>query len=178
MKRKIIFETQRLIVREWQSEDEAELKKFLQDENVMYDYDHAFSDEEVANWLKWNLQSYQEYGYGLWALEKKRTGEVIGECGLTNQLVKGKSYPEIGYHLCGKEWHKGYAIEAAAATKQYAFDVLNFPEVISTIRDTNLASMNVAIRNQMLVRDRYIKTYRGKTMPHYVFSVKNQKNKD
>ncbi|EAW7488636.1 N-acetyltransferase, partial [Campylobacter jejuni] len=56
--------------------------------------------------------------------------------------------------------------------------VLNFPEVISTIRDTNLASMNVAIRNQMLVRDRYIKTYRGKTMPHYVFSVKNQKNED
>lgn len=178
MKRKIIFETQRLIVREWHSEDKAELKKFLQDENVMYAYEHAFSDEEVANWLKWNLQSYQEYGYGLWALEKKKTGEVIGECGLTNQLVKGKSYPEIGYHLCAKEWHKGYAIEAAAATKQYAFDVLNFPEVISTIRDTNLASMNIAIRNQMLVRDRYIKTYCGKTMPHYVFSVKNQKNKD
>lgn len=77
MKRKIIFETQRLIVREWQSEDEVELKKFLQDENVMYAYEHAFSDEEVANWLKWNLQSYQEYGYGLWALEKKRTGEVM-----------------------------------------------------------------------------------------------------
>ena len=77
MKRKIIFETQRLIVREWQSEDEVELKKFLQDENVMYAYEHAFSDEEVANWLKWNLQSYQEYGYGLWALEKKRTGEPI-----------------------------------------------------------------------------------------------------
>ena len=72
MKRKIIFETQRLIVREWQSEDEVELKKFLQDENVMYAYEHAFSDEEVANWLKWNLQSYQEYGYGLWALELSR----------------------------------------------------------------------------------------------------------
>lgn len=42
MKRKIIFETQRLIVREWQSEDEVELKKFLQDENVMYAYEHAF----------------------------------------------------------------------------------------------------------------------------------------
>ena len=97
---------------------------------------------------------------------------------IRDRLVKGKSYPEIGYHLCVKEWHKGYAIEAAAAAKQYAFDVLNFPEVISTIRDTNLASMNVAIRNQMLVRDRYIKTYRGKTMPHYVFSVKNQKNED
>ena len=49
MKRKIIFETQRLIVREWQSEDEVELKKFLQDENVMYAYEHAFSAEEVAN---------------------------------------------------------------------------------------------------------------------------------
>lgn len=126
MKRKIIFETQRLIVREWQMEDEVELKKFLQDENVMYAYEHAFSDEEVANWLKWNLQSYQECGYGLWALEKKRTGEVIGECGLTNQLVKGKSYPEIGYHLCGKEWHKGYAIEVTLADKAIRIRCIKF----------------------------------------------------
>ncbi|MGC3657996.1 GNAT family N-acetyltransferase, partial [Enterococcus faecalis] len=70
------------------------------------------------------------------------------------------------------------AIEAAAATKQYAFDVLNFPEVISRIRDTNLASMNVAIRNQMLVRDRYMKTYRGNSLAHYVFSVIYHKNED
>ena len=149
------------------------LQKFFQ---FHFIFQLPFSDNKSLCFE--NNFPFQEYGYGLWALEKKRTGEVIGECGLTNQLVKGKSYPEIGYHLCGKEWHKGYAIEAAAATKQYAFDVLNFPEVISTIRDTNLASMNVAIRNQMLVRDRYIKTYRGKTMPHYIFSVKNQKNKD
>ena len=95
MKRKIIFETQRLIVREWQSEDEVELKKFLQDENVMYAYEHAFSDEEVANWLKVELTVLSRIRLRLMGVRKKRTGEVIGECGLTNQLVKVRAIQKL-----------------------------------------------------------------------------------
>ena len=53
-----------------------------------------------------------------------------------------------------------------------AFGKLNADEVFSLIRDTNIASQNVARRNGMRVRDKYIKHYRGVDMPHYVFSVK------
>lgn len=166
---KVILETPRLRLREWLPDEEAKLAEFLGDEQVMYAYEGAFDDEKIADWLQWNLESYEKFGYGLWAIERKEDGAVIGECGLTLQTVKGRQLPEIGYHLVREAWHMGYMTEAAQAVKQYAFETLQLPEVCSTVRDTNLASMNVAIRNQMIIRDRFIKHYRGIDMPHYLF---------
>jgi len=45
-------------------------------------------------------------------------------------------------------------------------------EVFAIVRDTNIASMNVAIRTGMTIRTRFIKHYRGVDMPHYAFSVR------
>ena len=164
---KIITETDRLILREWEPGDEKYLKQFLQDIDVMYAYDHAFSDEEVKEWLDWNLQSYRDNGYGLWAIELKKTGEIVGECGLTNQTVDDVVYQEIGYHLLKKAWHQGFAIEAAQAVKTYAFEKLQAQAVVSIVRDTNLASMNVAIRNGMIIKKRFMKQDKA----HYLFRV-------
>ncbi|WP_265457495.1 GNAT family N-acetyltransferase [Enterococcus sp. HY326] len=166
-----ILETPRLRLREWQPGEESELRNFLADPEVMYAYEHGFSEAEVKNWLQWNRTSYQENQFGLWAMELKASGEIIGECGLTSQQVADKNYLEIGYHLQKKFWGHGYAIEAARACKEYAFEHLT-DEVVSIVRDTNLASMNVAIRNGMLVKERFSKDYYGIKMPHFLFSVK------
>ncbi|QDK71868.1 GNAT family N-acetyltransferase [Lactococcus protaetiae] len=170
-----MIETERLILREWENDDVPNLNKFLQDSEVMYAYEHAFSDEEVLNWLNWNQQSYKENGYGLWAVELKETGQVIGECGITDQIVEGKSYKEIGYHLIKEFWHHGFAVEAAQAVKKYAFEKLKAGNVTSIVRDTNLASMNVAIRNNMIVKSRFTKRYRDIVMPHYLFMIEKEK---
>jgi RimJ/RimL family protein N-acetyltransferase len=86
--------------------------------------------------------------------------------------IDGGRVLEIGYLFNRAFWHNGYATEAAAACKRYAFDVLGFDEVFSIVRDNNFASMNVAIRNGMLVRGRYVKRYKGEDMPHYIFSAR------
>ena len=78
-----------------------------------------------------------------------------------------------GYLFQKEYWHHGYASEAAIACKEYAFDKLNAKEVYSIIRDTNIPSQNVAIRNGMTCIDKFIKYYRGIDMPHLLFSVKN-----
>ena len=67
--------------------------------------------------------------------------------------------------------HKGYAIEAAKACKTYAFEILKADEVCSIIRDTNIASQNVAIRNGMTMTGTWTKHYRGVDMPHYRYVV-------
>ncbi|MGM0215324.1 GNAT family N-acetyltransferase [Enterococcus sp. AZ109] len=169
-----MIETKRLLLREWKQEDLPNLKRFLQDAEVMWAYEHVFSDEEVANWLQWNVDSYRKNGYGLWAMVHKETDEIIGECGITPQTVDWVVYPEIGYHLVKSHWHQGYAIEAAQAVKEWGFAEKDFSELISTVRDTNLASMNVAIRNGMTVEKRYVKHYRGMDMPHYMFSISKE----
>ena len=86
-------------------------------------------------------------------------------------MEKDKEVLEIGYLFQRKYWHRGYATEAAKACKKYAFEVLDANEVCSIIIDTNVASQNVAVRNNMVVVDRWTKHYRGVAMPHNRYVV-------
>jgi RimJ/RimL family protein N-acetyltransferase len=169
---KEIISTPRLDLREMTQEDYSALAAILQDEQTMYAYEGAFSDVETQEWLDKQLKRYKTDGFGLWAVILKSNGAMIGQAGLTWQDTDGKRMIEIGYLFNRTYWSKGYAIEAAAACKEYAFSQLGVPEVCSIVRDTNLKSMNVAIRNGMLVRSRFIKYYRGVDMPHLVFSAR------
>lgn len=69
------------------------------------------------------------------------------------QPWKDNEVLEIGYLFQRRYWHKGYATEAARACKKYAFEILNAQEVCFIIRDTNIASQNVAVRKGMTVTD-------------------------
>lgn len=168
----VIVETKRLLLREMSLSDMEALSLILQDENVMYAYNGAFSDEETLVWMQKQLQRYREHGFGLWGVFLKDTGEMIGQCGITMQEYNGRQVPEIGYLLAHKYWHRGYATESAAACREYGFDVLHFDALYSIIRDTNTASQNVALRNGMTLTDTIVKHYRGVDMPHVVFCVK------
>lgn len=116
----------------------------LQDAEVMYAYAHAFDDEEVDDWLRRQLDRYARYGFGLWAVLRKETGALIGQCGVTMQETGEGEVPEIGYLLRKDCWHRGYATEAAAACRDYAFETLGFDRVWSIIRENNLPSQRVA----------------------------------
>ncbi len=168
-----IYETERLIVREMTQEDLPALAAMLQDPVCMSAYERAFSDAETQTWMNRQLDRYREFGFGLWAVILKSTDEMIGQCGLSWQEFDGRQVFEIGYLLQRHHWHKGYAIEAARGCKQYAFEKLEADEVFSMVRDTNIASMNVAIRNGMTIQGCFTKNYRNVDMPHYAFSVKN-----
>lgn len=78
-----ILETERLVLRELEPSDYRALCVILQDPDVMYAYEHAFSDAEVAEWLERQLARYAEYGFGLWAVLRKTGGDMIGQCGIT-----------------------------------------------------------------------------------------------
>ena len=171
----VILETERLYLREIQQSDYTVLCKILQDKDVMYAYEHAFDDIEVQEWLDKQIKRYHDFGFGLWAVILKETEEMIGQCGITMQDYNNKQVPEIGYLFQKSFWHMGYASEAAISCKKYAFETLNFDEVFSIIRDTNLASQNVALRNGMSIKDNFVKHYYGVDMLHLVFSVKHTK---
>ena len=168
---KIILETERLILREMNNNDFEALCKILLDEETMYAYQGAFTIEEAHNWLNSQLERYKNYGYGLWAVVLKENNEMIGQCGLSIQTWKNSKVLEVGYLFQRNYWHHGYATEAAIASKEYAFNVLNANEVSSIIRTTNTQSINVALRNGMKKVDDWVKHYRGVDMPHYRFVV-------
>ena len=168
----MVLETERLSLSRLTQEDFGALCKILQDKETMYAYEGAFTDGEVQDWLDRQLARYEAYGFGLWAVLLKGTGELIGQCGLTMQPWKEEEVLEVGYLFRRDCWHKGYATEAAIACRDYAFTVLGADEVCSIIRDTNLASQGVARRNGMVPQDTWVKHYRGVDMPHIRFVVK------
>ncbi len=167
----MILETERLYLREMNQGDFNPLCKILQDEATTYAYEGAFSDKEVQEWLDRQISRYQKWNFGLWAVILKENDEMIGQCGLTMQPWKETEVLEIGYLFNRSYWHKGYAAEAAMACKKYAFEVLKAGEVCSIIRDTNIASQNVAIRNGMKIADTWTKHYRGVDMPHFRYVI-------
>ena len=169
---KIILETPRLMLREMTKDDYPALAAILQDEQTMYAYEGAFSDEETLAWLDRQMKNYSDYEFGLWAVLLKENGEMIGQTGVTWQKINDDKVPEVGYLFNRAFWGHGYATEAAIACKQYAFEKIGFNEVYTIVRDSNIPSINVAIRNGMLARFTIMKHYRGVDMPHYVFSAR------
>lgn len=174
LRSKEILHTQRLTLREMTQDDFPALCRILQDPQVMYAYEGPFSDEEVQDWLDRQITRYRQWGFGLWAVVLQETGEMIGQCGLTMQPWKDQQVLEIGYLLQRAYWHQGYATEAAAACREYAFHTLGAEEVCSIIRDTNTASQQVALRCGMTRSDNWIKHYRGIDMPHYRYVIRRK----
>ena len=85
--------------------------------------------------------------------------------------ILGEDVIEVGYLFDRAHWHRGYATEAATGCRDHAFAALGADRVWAQVRDTNIASMNVAIRLGMTVRGRFIKHYRGVDMPHLAFAI-------
>ena len=80
---KEILRTGRLLLRELEDGDFPALCRILQDGEVMYAYEHAFSDGEAWDWLRRQQERYRRDGFGLWAVVERSTGELVGQCGLT-----------------------------------------------------------------------------------------------
>lgn len=173
---KVILQTERLTLRELTMADLDALRPILQDEAVMYAWEHAFSDQEMREWIETNRLRYETDGCGYWAAEERGTGEVIGMLGLLMEEANGERRPGLGYLLRRDRWGRGYATEGAQALLTEAFQNRNAPEVIAEIRPENASSRRVAERLGMQVEGSMVKQYRGKKMPHLIY-VKRAENK-
>jgi RimJ/RimL family protein N-acetyltransferase len=147
----IVLETSRLILREFVREDADALARVICDRETMRYYPVPFERPDADEWITRNRRRYEELGHGLWAMDLKSTGEMIGDCGITMQEVDGEGLLEIGYHLHRDLWGRGFATEAARACRDYGFTRLNAPFLISLIRPENVPSWRVAERNDMSI---------------------------
>ena len=141
----MVIETERLLLREMTDDDFRALYKVLADPDIMQHYPYTFDENRVKNWIERNIERYRVFGFGLWAVCLKETGEMIGDCGLTMQLIKGGIKPEIGYHIRADKQRKGYAKEAAIAVRDWTFNNTPFNIVYSYMKYTNEASAKTAM---------------------------------
>ena len=141
----MVIETERLLLREMTEEDLPALCKVLADPDIMQHYPYMFDEKRVMDWILRNIERYRVFGFGLWAVCLKATGEMIGDCGLTMQLINGEIKPEIGYHIRGDQQRKGYAKEAAIAVRDWTFNNTPFRVIYSYMKHTNEPSCKTAV---------------------------------
>jgi RimJ/RimL family protein N-acetyltransferase len=136
--------TPRLAFREMTPDDLDDMAALLGDPQVMRYYPQPKSREEALAWIAWNERLYREHGFGLWLLTLGATGGFVGDCGLTPQQVDGVTEVEVGYHVRAALQGRGLATEAAAASRDYARDVLGVGRLIAIIGQRNRPSQRVA----------------------------------
>lgn len=140
----MVIETERLLLREMTETDYDALYRVLADSDIMQHYPYTFDEARVRGWISRNIERYSIFGFGLWAVCLKETGEMIGDCGLTMQMINGQIKPEIGYHIRKDQQRKGYAREAAIAVRDWTFRSTPFNTVYSYMKSTNTPSCRTA----------------------------------
>jgi ribosomal-protein-alanine N-acetyltransferase len=163
----VLLETERLLLRRLTLDDADAIFAVIGDRIAMQYFPHGYTREDATKWVERNLRRYDENGYGMFAVVLRNSGEVIGDCGLAQQLVEGLSMLEVGYHLQRCHWGHGYATEAARACMDYAFHKLGAEKVISLIRPENLPSRRVAERNGMQVE----RQVTFEELPHLMYAI-------
>ncbi len=164
----IQLETKRLILRPMLQTDFDALLLIFTDPNVMAAFDHPpFTNDQMQRWLQRNLDHQHEFGYGLFSVVLKETGDLIGDCG--PEQMEDMQAAELGYDFRSDVWSHGYATEASVAVRDYAFDVLHLPQLISLIRVDNLASKRVAEKVGMTLAEEF--TRYG--IPYWKYALKN-----
>lgn len=168
----MIIETNRLILREYTLDDFDNLYEIVSDPETMRHYPKPFDEERTRDWIEWNLENYKNYGFGLWVVTLKETGEFIGDCGISIQNIDGELLPEIGYHIHKKYWRRGFGSEAARAVRDWAFENTDYNCIYSYMKYTNVGSYSTAIANGM----RKVKEYQDeKNKISYAYAITRDK---
>lgn len=138
------LETERLILRKFESKDASDLFEYCSDEEtvkyVTFPRYHSMVDS--IDRISDLTQKYKTHEIMCWAIELKETGKVIGSIDFVNYYDSIKCV-EIGYILNNAFWNKGYITEAAACLTKYAFEQLKMVRVQAKCIAENLGSSRV-----------------------------------
>ena len=149
--------TNRLLLRVPRASDLDALARILADPEVTRflgsgrPLERSEAEQSLANMI----HAFEVDGFGLFAVERRDDGELLGRAGLlpwdpatwtpsTRAELGQRAEIEIGWTLARERWGKGYATEAALAIRDWALGTLRLNRLVSLIQPGNTASIRVA----------------------------------
>jgi RimJ/RimL family protein N-acetyltransferase len=154
--RRVIKETQRLILREW---GEGDADRFYEVMNTPAVMRHLGGVQDRSVWEAAVARIFgfqRDYGHTFWLVERKSDGELLGFCGLKRVNAGGTNLTgqfEIGWRLRESAWGQGYAKEAAVASLDLAFFTFGAPHVVALTIGPNAESQGLMKRLGMVRRE-------------------------
>jgi RimJ/RimL family protein N-acetyltransferase len=140
--------TARLLLRRWRERDRAPFAAINADAEVMRLFPATLTAVQSGRLITDIEAHFERHGFGLWALEHRRSGELLGFTGLCFVSFEAAFTPavEVGWRLRRSAWGHGYASEAAIASLAFGFSELDVREVVSFTSARNERSRAVIER--------------------------------
>lgn len=133
-----ILETDRCVVREITVEDVDRLYEIYAEPSVTEYMDNLYADreEEKSYTQSYIRNMYGFYGYGMWIVEVKYSGRVIGRVGIEPCGEEN----ELGY-VIAEPWRRlGIAYEVCRAVMKYGFEELGLDQISARVQRENQPS--------------------------------------
>jgi RimJ/RimL family protein N-acetyltransferase len=116
---------------------DADVRRFLWDDVVI-------SRERAEQVVADSIASMRERGLGIWVMQLRDSGEMIGFAGLVD--FYRPPHVDLMYGLAPAHWHRGYAIEASLALLAHGFETLGLDPIYAGADPPNVASIQVMER--------------------------------
>ena len=140
--------TERLLLRRWRDGDLAPFAQLNADPEVMEHFPAPLTPAESDAMVARIEATFDDRGFGLWAVEVAKTGTFAGFVGLWWAAFDAHFTPavEVGWRLARSHWGHGYATEAARAATADGFGRLGLAEIVSFTAVVNPPSRRVMER--------------------------------
>lgn len=141
------LDTARLRLRRFAARDWEILARFYGDDTVMRHMlpGRGLPRAEAAERAKSNIHNYNDHwerrGHGVWAVEDRDSGRLIGQCGL--RWIPEAGQTELLYLFAKTAWGRGLATEAGRAARDFAFGHSGLERLIALTAPGNAASQGV-----------------------------------
>jgi len=153
----IIFETDRLIIRNLAEVDSDDYYDMMGNPNVMSMIPReVMSREESDKHLNNFVGKDQTLAdTKVWGIETKKENEFIGLCAF---LKNNENEDEIGYRLREKHWRKGFGTEIAKGLIKFGFEKLTMEKITADVDTKNLNSTKILKKFMIQTKEFYNKS--------------------
>lgn len=172
--------TERLTLRAWTDSDRGWFADLNADPVVMEHFPSTLTRAESDAFVDRVAASFEQHGFGLWAVEVAATGEFIGVTGLSVPRFHAawmderaeQPVVEVGWRLKRSAWGNGYASEAARTCIDFGFEERGLREIVSFTTLTNVRSQAVMERIGMSRLAEYLHPIPGQEpLPSVVYHL-------
>lgn len=140
-----VLETERLILRPWKEQDRSLFARINADPVIMEYMPRTLTPADSDKLVDRFEKHFKKYGFGMFAVERKKDGTFMGTVGLNTVEIKVPFAPavEIAWRLDYEYWGKGYATEAAQRLLDLGFSGLNLKEIVAFAVHDNTRAVHI-----------------------------------
>jgi [ribosomal protein S5]-alanine N-acetyltransferase len=139
-------ETPRMICERLELDHATELLPLLLDPRVgatLWPTGRPPTEADVTGSLAAKSGHWDRFGFGMWLLRDRRTGEMVGRGGIQYTYAAGLNDVEAAWAIVPERWGQGLATELAHACVEVAFGQLDLLEIVAFTLPDNIASRRV-----------------------------------